>query len=487
MKALAVNQNFNFIENVSLSDIRREQCRRSLRRFAYKVKTDFMEGLPQKRLIQVLTDVYHGKLDRVIVSMPPRHGKSLMVSQIFPCWVLGNRPKTQIIQTGYSHDISLEQSRHARDLFVSEECREVFPHIYYTPQRASQNRIPVEKQAAHEWGTLQGGRYYSVGVGGGLTGRGADIGIIDDPVKNREEAESATVREKVWNWYCSTFYTRLSPTGAVILVMTRWHPDDLAGRLLKQMAEGEGEKWELVELQAEQGNGKEALWPERWPLNKLHQIKKAIGQREYTALYMQKPTLQGGNIFHIQGVTEIDIKDFPDTRYARMWDLASSEKQRTKGDPDFTVGALGTVIKRDDLDHLYIKDLQIMQKEKPARDAIIRKTAEQDGASVIIGVEANGGYKDAYVDIRHALAGKRIVMKVISSRDKVVRASPLEPLFEQGHIFVPRGAWWLPRFYQEFADFPSTAHDDVVDAVTTVYHYFLRNSVGAIDRESLRI
>ena len=472
-------------QSVTLDKLRREKAKRSLREFSFYIKGDYQEGLPQIELDRVLTDVYEGRKKRVMISMPPRHGKSLKVSQIFPCWVLGKRPKTQIIQTGYSHDISLEQSRHARDLFVSEPCREVFPHVFYTPQRASQNRIPVEKQAAHEWGTMQGGRYYSVGVGGGLTGRGADIALIDDPVKNREEAESPTIREKIWNWYRSTFYTRLSPTGVIILVMTRWHPDDLAGRLLKEMREG-GEKWDVVVLEAI-NNEHQALWPERWPLEKLEEIQRAIGRREFEALYQQSPTLQGGNIFEADNIREEPLTEFPDVRYVRSWDLASSEKERTKSDPDYTAGALVAVTKNNGIPTLWIKDLIYFQKEKPARDEIIRSTSMHDGAEVPVAIEAVAGYKDAWADLKHVLRGKRTVIKVTSSTDKVVRCSVLEPLFENGNVIIPQGVKWRHDLITQFADFPSGTHDDIVDCITTGYKYFEKFSGGTFDRSHLRI
>ncbi len=476
----------HLLKSVSLDKLRREKARRSLRDFSFYVKEDYQEGKPQEALDKILTDVYHGRKKRVIVSMPPRHGKSLKVSQIFPCFVLGNRPKTQIIQTGYSHDISLEQSRHARDLFVSENCRDVFPGVYYTPQRASQNRIPVEKQAAHEWGTLQGGRYYSVGVGGGLTGRGADIALIDDLVKNREEAESPTIREKIWNWYRSTLYTRLSPQGAIILVMTRWHPDDLAGRLLKEMKDG-GEAWDVIELPAIDDSSGDALWEERWPLEKLLEIQKAIGRREFNSLYQQRPTMQGGNIFAADNVREEPLSEFPDVRFVRAWDLASSEKERTKSDPDFTAGALVTVTKDRGIPTLWIKDLIYFQKEKPARDEIIRSTAMHDGAEVSVAIEANGGYKDAWADLKNILRGKRIVIKVTSSTDKVVRCSVLEPLFENANVVIPQGAKWKHDTITQFADFPSASHDDIVDCITTGYKYFEKFGSGAFDRSTLRI
>ncbi|GAG05906.1 unnamed protein product, partial [marine sediment metagenome] len=167
-----------------------------------------------------LEAVERGDIKRLIVIEPPRHGKSEKVSLRFPCWYLGRHPEDYIVQAGYAESISLTHSRKARDIFVSPEMTMLFPEVRYRPERPGQETVIPERQAAHEWGTVQGGSYYAVGIGGGLTGRGFDVGIIDDPVKDDEEASSKTIRDKVWEWYKTVFRTRAQPDAAIIIVMT---------------------------------------------------------------------------------------------------------------------------------------------------------------------------------------------------------------------------------------------------------------------------
>ena len=198
---------------------------------------EYIEAWHLQALADKLEAIERGELKRLIVLMPPRQGKSELISLRFPCWYLGRHPQAYIVQAGYAESISLTHSRKARDIFISQAQSKLFPSLRYRPETPNQEAIIPERQAAHEWGTKQGGSYYAVGIGGGLTGRGFNIGIIDDPVKDAEEAESPTYRERAWEWYTMVFRTRAEPDAAIILVMTRWHQQDLAGRLLKQAAE----------------------------------------------------------------------------------------------------------------------------------------------------------------------------------------------------------------------------------------------------------
>lgn len=215
--------------------------------------------------------------------VPPRHGKSELGSINFPAWILGKRPELEIITSSYSADLAQDFGYKTRNLVASQEYKELF-----------NTELREDSKSKAKWLTKEGGGYTAVGVGGAITGRGADILIIDDPIKNREEAESQTVRDKVWSWYTSTAYTRLEKNGAVILILTRWHKDDLAGRLLKAQEEG-GDKWEVVKFPAvaikdeffrKEGD---ALWADKYDLTALNQIKNTIGIYDWSALYQQEP------------------------------------------------------------------------------------------------------------------------------------------------------------------------------------------------------
>lgn len=465
----------------------RRAARQSLLEFCKYTFSGYSIGDHHRILADALERIEQGTLKRLIVSMPPRHGKSEMASVRFPCWYMGRNPQKNIVQTGYSQDISLVHSRKARDVFASEQMHRLFPGVMHEPGKDSQRTISVQKQAAHEWGSNHGGRYIAVGVGGGLTGRGCDLAIIDDPVKNREDAESHTIRAKVWDWFRSTLYTRLTPEGAIIVVMTRWHKADLAGLLVEEMTSG-GEQWEVISMPAIDDQG-QALWPDQWPVERLNQIQKAVGSYEWTCLYQQEPTIRGGNIFKVDRIRVHDsLEGWPDTRHVRVWDLASSSKQRTGDDPDYTWGTLGTVTTERDpatgamIKHLWIRDCVYCREEAPERNRLIVKTAERDGNSVQIRIESHGAYKDALKELQAILKGIRVVSGVRMPGDKLVKASPLEPIFEAGNVHVYRGPWldlWT-RQHSEFTGKDGVSHDDAVDCSALLLNEFSGKGGGLL-------
>lgn len=467
----------------------RRKARRSLHEYVrYMMGSEYVPGAHLNRIMDALERVERGELKRLMLFMPPRHGKSMLASQLAPCWMLGRNPRMQIIQSGYASDIALEQSRKARDFFVDEKMRVLFPNVYHAPQRAGQLVVPVERQAAHEWGTKQKGRYYATGVGGGITGRGADLFIIDDPVKDRAEAESLTTRKKVWDWYVSTARNRLQPGAAIILIMTRWHTDDLAGRLLKQMKEGKGEQWEVISLPAINEAG-EALWPEFWSLKELRVTEKVSGLYEWNSLFQQNPMVKGGNRFDIEAVHvhETD-KDFPDTKYVRAWDLASTSKERSTDNPNsphYTAGVKIGVTCPDIVPHIWIPNIVVGQWEAPKRNRKILAATDRDGPAVRIGVESVAGYKDTYTTLNDILDGLRIVEKITVSGDKEVRAAPMEPVFEAHNVHILKASW-NELFFQQMGEFPAGgSHDDIVDAAAIGYKMLEDDTLQIIDRRML--
>ena len=262
-----------------------------------------------------LEAVERGEIDRLMIFMPPRHGKSELASKRFPAWCLGRNPKRQIIAASYNSDLASDFGRNVCNIAAEPEFREVFPGV----------SLAADSQAANRFNTNAKGTYVAAGVGTAVTGRGADIALIDDPFKDREEADSERRRELVWDWYRSTLYTRLMPGGAVVLIQTRWHEDDLAGRLLEQ----EGEQWDVLELPAlhpERG----ALWPEWYDEGALARIKETIGPREWSALYQQQPQPDEGTFFQREWFSEWN--KLPKVRY-----YGTSDYAVTDGGGDYTV------------------------------------------------------------------------------------------------------------------------------------------------------
>lgn len=480
-------------ESLRAAALEREELRRkargSLIAFAQYVKDDYQPAWFHREIAAKLEAVERGEIKRLLICMPPQHGKSALSSVLFPAWFLGRNPKSNFACCSYSSPLALKHSREARDVFTSKAYREVFPEARHQPSRAGQRAVAIARQAAHEWGTHAGGTVRAVGVGGSLTGYTVHLGLIDDPHKDRAEANSETVRAGVAGWYDSTFLTRLTMTqGPVVLVYTRWHPEDLGGLLLEAEAKG-GEKWEKVIYKAltPQDDGTEkALWPERVPASFLRSIRKSYeikgALHEWESLYQQEPVLPGGNRFATTEIVIHDsIDDFPKGgRWAWCWDLASSEKQRGTN-PDFTVGVKGTgtidtVEIKDEptgkvyttqVENIWISDLRFMRKEAPERNAAIKETAIQD--DLPIWVEAFGAYKDAYVEVRDALKGIRRVVKAQLPGDKSQKAAPLESVIATGRFHILR-ADWNAFLLKQLREFPEGAKDDAVDACALLYH-----------------
>lgn len=412
---------------------------------------------PLHRALQRVAD---GQCRRLICVMPPRHSKSTSVSQVFPPYLLGRFPRADVVLASYALNLAAEHAGKAKLIAASDAHETMFPGVF--PRR-------LQRLAATEWKTLEGGGFYAVGVGGAITGRGADFLILDDLIKDRADADSETVRKTTIDWLRGTAYTRLSPTGAIILMGTRWHVEDPIGWALQQMAEG-GEQWEVIHMAA---SPERPLWPERFGAEQLRSIFTVAGPFESAAQYLGEPTVRGGNRFKVdrddeQGRPGIQLHDndkvWPAGPWVRFWDLAASAKQRDKDDPDWTVGIQGCVTWRDGAPVLWARDCQAIQGEATERNQLILETAQRDGAAVKQGIETVAGFKDAFTTIRDLLHGKSTVEQVTVTRDKSVNAGELEPVVVAGNCHVLRDRW-TERLLQELRQFPRGAHDDFANAL----------------------
>jgi predicted phage terminase large subunit-like protein len=443
--------------------LERRAARRSLMDFCAHIFPGYQRARHLCVLAEHLEAFERHEIKRLIISMPPQHGKSLMTSVAFPLWALGRNPEALFAIASYSAELAKKHSRTARERFLSPRYRNVFPAA--APGDSTQSR-----KSAHEWGTAQGGGYYAVGVGGSLTGRPVTYGIIDDPHKGFDEANSLANQEQVYNWYLSVFLAR-QPRG-ICLMNTRWSPNDLQGRLLRDMAGG-GDQWTILTLPALDEQGA-PLWPERYSLED-YLARKAADPKGYiwNAVYQQRPTIQGGNMFKADRIDWVREEDCPIpqvTRYVRFWDLASSRKQVGKPDPDYTAGCLMAVTGHNEpVPHVWVKNLVAGQWEAPERNRMILATAMHDGDGVPIGIEQVGTQKDTVTTMREILFGVRSVLGIPVSQDKVTRANPLLPICEAGHLHVVDGAH-RALFAQQVAAFPAASeHDDLVDALSGAY------------------
>lgn len=438
-----------------------EKSPNSLLSFVRLNNEKYRAGAHHKLLISKLEEVAAGKLKRLMVFMPPRHGKSELVSRYFPAWWMGNHPEGQFILSSYNASLAENFGRDIREILNSKSFNLVFPDVC----------LSTDSKAKNLWRTNKNGVFLASGIGGSMTGFGGNIVVIDDPVKDRQEANSETVRNSVWDWYKTVPRTRLMGNGAIVLVMTRWHIDDLAGRLLVEMEHG-GDKWEVIKLPAfaEENDllGRppgEALWPSFFNKEVLETTKSSIGELDFEALYQCNPILTEGSIFKTDQIKIIDAIP-PSAQKVRRWDFAAS-KDFGRYDSDYTVGLL---MQRNKDKTYCILDVVRFRGLPDEVERRVRQTAELDGTDVPIIIPQDPGQAGVFQSQHYVklLAG----FNVKSEREtgsKTERANPLAAQVNVGNFSIVRGTW-NKIFLQELAAFPSDAHDDQVDACSGAFN-----------------
>lgn len=446
----------------TIQEIRLAKARKGLSYFTLHTKPDYLLGWVHKEICdeldRFLQDVADKKSPRLIITMPPRSGKSELVSRRFPAFALGRNPELQIIATSYSSDLSQRFNRDVQRVIDDEKYFDLFPNT-----RLSNSRVRTDSRGSYirtsDLFEIVGhaGAYRSCGVGGGITGQGADILIIDDPIKDRAQAGSKTIRDSIWDWYTSTAYTRLSPGGGVIVMATRWHTDDLIGRLIQRM--GEGDTFRIVnypaiaehdELHRKAG---EALHPERYPLSTLQQIKKTIGSRDWEALYQQHPVPDGGALFKLEWFRRWTASSLPPEfdHTLMSWDMTFKDSKNSdyvvgqvwgKKGPNFYL--LDQV--RGQWDFVKTKEMVRVLAHKWPR--VVRKLVED---------KANGSA--VISELKSTVSG---FVPITPTESKEARASSVTPYFEAGNVFIPEdsAAPWVPHYVSELLEFPAGSHDD---------------------------
>jgi len=440
--------------------------RKRLLPFVEKFNPDYQAGWVHKDICQRLEkfsdDVASQKSPRLMLFMPPRHGKSTLASIAFPAWHIGRHPHQEFISCSYSGSLSMSFSRKVRQLLREPNYKKIF----------EKTRLDADSQSIESWLTTSGGGYVAAGVGGGITGKGAHVLVIDDPVKNREDAESENNRESTWDWYTSTAYTRLAPGGGILVILTRWHDDDLAGRLLAAGEDG-ADQWEVVkypaiaELDEEFRKQGEPLHPDRYDVPSLEMIQKAIGPRDWTALYQQNPVSDEGDYFTREMIQyyEKDELEQDSLRFYCAWDLAIGQKDRN----DYTVGL---VVGVDEYDNLFIVDvvrgkydgfeivekiLDLYEMWRPGIIGIEKGHIEMAIGPFLQKRVAERGLHEAYFkDLR------------VGRRDKEARARAIQGRMQQGMVYFPKDAVWTGTMVAELLRFPNGKNDDQVDALAWI-------------------
>jgi len=467
-----LNNSKNYKANVSLNELDAELARREHLLFiehCWQKLDTFHKGIHTidvcNRIDKAFEQFDNGQSVFLIIKIPFRHGKTDIISRYLPPHYLGRYPDNEILISTYGADFANEISRASRNIIKSDKYAEVYPYI----------QISTESASVQNWGINNRlGSTHWVGVGGSITGKGYQLGIIDDFLKNREDAESQTIREKQWQWFTDVFLTRRAPVSITIILATPWHTDDIMGRIAQEMKNNKGfPKFEEIVYPAfDKKYPSGTLFPARFDKIWYDQQKATLGTYGTAGLLQCSPVLRGGNLLKTDNIKVIDPDTLPflaNLKWVRGWDLASSEKQLLKGDPDYTVGCLLAVqYNEKGAPVLYVKHIKRCQEEAPKRNRIIRQCAEMDGGGVKIGVEVVAGYKDTYTIMKDILMGISSVKEITVSRDKLSRASVLEPIFEAGNVVLFRGDWNY-SFIEECGQFPSGKHDDQVDGLLCAY------------------
>jgi len=431
-------------------------------KFVKTVWPDFVEGSHHKKIADQFNRLARGDINRLIINMPPRHTKSEFASFLLPAWMIGKNPKLKIIQTTHTAELAVRFGRKAKTLIDSEDYQKIF-----------QTRLREDSQAAGRWETEQGGEYFAAGVGGAITGRGADLLIIDDP-HSEQDAMNPEALERAYEWYTSGPRQRLQPGGKIVVVMTRWSVKDLTAQLIKSSAEAKADQWELIEFPAILPTN-QAVWPEYWKLSELESVKASLSVQKWNAQWMQNPTAEEGSIIKREWWRVWDKPYIPPLDHViQSYDTAFLKKETADYSAITTWGVFR--LNEDSEPNLILLDAY---KERLEFPELKRKALEQysywNPETVIIEAKASG------LPLTYELRKMGIpVVNFTPSKgnDKHARVNAVAPLFESGQIWAPDQKF-AEEVVEECAAFPYGDNDDLVDSMTQAVMRFRQG--GFID------
>ena len=421
--------------------------------FVKCVWPEFIEGSHHRHIAKKFNKLATGEITRLIVNMPPRHTKSEFASYLLPAWMVGRNPKLKIIQATHTGELAIRFGRKAKHLIDSQEYAKIF-----------KTKLQEDSKAAGRWETAQGGEYFAAGVGGAITGRGADLLIIDDP-HSEQDALSETSLENAYEWYTSGPRQRLQPGGKIILVMTRWSTKDLTGILLKKQGDIKADEWEVVEFPAildEDTKKPKSVWPEYWNINELEKVKATLPVAKWNAQWMQKPTSEEGALIKREWWRKWDKEYVPPLQHIiQSYDTAFLKKETA----DFSaITTWGIFTPNDDSGpNLILLDSIKGRWEFPElRRRALANYKYWDPETVLIEAKAAG------LPLTYELRAMDIpVVNFTPSKgnDKHARVNSVAPLFESGMIWAPTQKF-ADEVIEECAAFPHGDHDDLVDSMT---------------------
>ena len=429
---------------------KQEKIKEDFMVFVKEMWPEFIEGRHHQIIAEKFNDIANGKIKRLIINMPPRHTKSEFASFLLPAWMVGRKPDLKIIQTTHTTELAIRFGRKAKNLMDSPEYKKVFD-----------TRLREDSQAAGKWETEQGGEYYAAGVGSAITGRGANLLIIDDP-HSEQDALNPEALERAYEWYTSGPRQRLQPGGAIVMVMTRWSLKDLTGALINSQKNLKADQWEMIEFPAIMPSGK-PIWPEYWSKKELESVKASISLGKWNSQWMQDPTSEEGSIIKREWWKKWEKPHIPPLKHIiQSYDTAFSKKETADYSAITTWGVFHP--NEDSPANLLLLDAYKERVEFPElRKEALRQYKYWNPETVIIEAKASG------LPLTYEL--RKIGIPVINftpskGQDKHARVNAVAPLFESGMVWAPTDKEFAQDVIEECASFPYGDHDDLVDSTT---------------------
>jgi len=452
----------------------RELCRNRFIPFVEKVWPGFISGRHHRIMAEKFEAIARGELKRLIICMPPRHTKSEFGSYHFPAWFLGQFPGKKVIQASHTAELSVGFGRKVRNLVDTDAYKDIFPEL----------ELRSDSKAAGRWDTSNGGSYFAIGIGGAVTGKGADLLIIDDPHDEQEgQSGDPAVFDHAYEWYTSGPRQRLQPGGAIVIIATRWSKRDLIGQVLKASAMREGvDEWEVIEFPAIMPSGT-PLWPEFWPLKELEAIKAEIPIHKWEAQYQQNPVSEGAALVKREWWQIWDSKEPPSCNYLiQSWDTAFLKTQRA----DYSACTTwGVFYHPDDNGNMQANIILLDAHREKMEFPTLKKRA----------LEMYNYWQPDNVLIEAKAAGTPLIFELRAmgiavtdftpsrGNDKIARVNAVADMFSSGRIWIPQTRF-AEEVVEEFASFPSGEHDDYVDSSTQALMRFRKGGFVSLQSDA---
>ena len=449
---------------------KQDSCQKDFIRFVKSQWPDFIEGRHHKIIGEKFNKIAQGKLKRLIVCLPPRHTKSEFASTFFPAWMMGLRGNLKIIQTTHTAELAVRFGRRVRNIIDSDDYKQVFPSL----------KLQADNKSAGRWTTNQGGESFYAGVGGAITGRGADLLIIDDPV-SEQDALSPTAMDSVYEWYTSGPRQRLQPGGIIVIVMTRWSTKDLVGKVLKKQGDDHADQWEVVEFPAIMPESEEPLWPEYWKKEELLSVKASLPIAKWNAQWMQNPTAEEGSIVKREWWNVSLPLYGPQYEYVIQCDDTVFSKKESADYASITTCAVfkPKVGEPDQISVLDAKRVLVDFPDLKKRAWDEYKYWEPD--CVLIEAKASG------TPLTQELRRMGIPVTAYTpsrGQDKIARMNSVAPIFESGMVWAPE-TQFSEEVIEEMASFPYGDHDDFCDSSTMALMRFRQGGFLSLDNDNI--